>query len=565
MRESFGVIRTRGLRRALAGAALLAALAAPASAAVESTQAALPPAASAAIDAGRLAGLRWPDFSDYTKWVAGFYDARGGALAWTASGRPTPQARAVIAKLEAADAKGLHAEDYDGGRWAARVAALEGGRATPQQLADFDVALTVSAMRYVSDLHIGRINPERLGFHLDVEHKKYDLSALLEELVAASDVASRLDAVEPQYDYYRALQGALERYRALAPKAAALQPLPVPPKALEPGGSYDAMPRLAELLVLLGDLPAADRPAGASAVYDAPLVAAVKRFQERHGLTPDGVAGPATFRALNTPLAERVRQIELTLERWRWLAHEFGEPPIVVNLPAFRLTAFAREGDQVKPVLRMNVVVGKQYKGAQTPIFARQMKYLVFSPYWEVPPSIARNELLPKMSKDPGYAERNHYVIEGAGGTLPVDAESLAAVRAGRARIRQTPGKHNALGLVKFMFPNEFNVYLHSTPSQAAFGREDRALSHGCVRVERPVELAEFVLKDDPAWTRETIEAAMNAGAPRTVSLKRPIWVFILYGTAFVDEQGVAHFYRDIYGHDAKLDAALKKGYPYPG
>jgi murein L,D-transpeptidase YcbB/YkuD len=555
----------RILLRALVWGALLAGTLPFAPAATDPTQAALPAAASAAIDAGRLAGLRWPDFSDYTRWVAGFYDARGGALAWTAAGQPTPQARQVIARLEAAGDKGLHAEDYDGGRWAARVATLEGGRAGVQQVADFDVALTVSAMRYISDLHIGRVNPEQLGFHLDIEHKKYDLSQLLEELVAASDVAARLDAVEPQYDYYRALQAALVHYRELAPKVAALQPLPVPAKSLEPGGTYDAMPRLAELLVLTGDLPAGEQVAAAQTTYGAPMVAAVKRFQERHGLAADGVAGKGTFRELNTPLAVRLRQMELTLERWRWVAHEFGDPPIVVNIPAFQLRAFAREGNRIVPELKMNVVVGKEYKGAQTPIFTRQMKYVVFSPYWEVPPSIAKNELLPKMAKDPGYAERNHYVIEGAGGRLPVDAESIAAVRAGRARIRQTPGTHNALGLVKFMFPNEFNVYLHSTPSQAAFSREERALSHGCVRVEKPLELAEFVLKDDPAWTRETIEAAMQAGEPRTVNLRKPIWVMVLYGTAVVDEAGLVHFYRDVYGHDARLDAALKKGYPYPG
>jgi len=551
--------------RALACGALFAGAVSPAPAATEPAQAALPPAASTAIDAGRLAGLRWPDFSDYTRWVAGFYDARGGALAWTATGRPTPQARAVITQLEAADGKGLHAEDYDGGRWAARVAALEAGKATPQQLADFDVALTVSAMRYISDLHIGRVNPEQLGFHLDVGPKKYDLSELLGGIAAADDVAARLDAVEPQYEYYRALQAALVRYRALAPRVAALQPLPEPAKSLEPGGTYDAMPKLAELLVLTGDLPAAEQAAAGATTYGGPMIAAVKRFQERHGLAADGVAGKGTFRALNTPVAARLRQMELTLERWRWLAHEFGEPPIVVNIPAFQLRAFAREGNKVVPELAMNVVVGKEYKGAQTPIFAREMKYVVFSPYWEVPPSIARNELLPKLAKDPDYAARNHYVIEGSGGRLPVDADSLAAVRAGRARIRQTPGTHNALGLVKFMFPNEFNVYLHSTPSQAAFAREERALSHGCVRVEKPLELAEFVLKDDPSWTREAIEAAMNAGEPRTVNLKTPIWVFILYGTAFVDEAGVVHLYRDVYGHDARLDAALKKGYPYPG
>jgi len=518
-----------------------------------------------AVTAGRLAGLRWPDFSDYRTWVDGFYGSRGWTPAWTREGKVTPQATAVIAALEAADAKGVHAEDYDGGRWAARVAAIDGGSASAKERAEFDLALTVSVMRYISDLHVGRINPERLGFKLDVEHKKYDLVEVVGRLASNDDVAAELDGVEPRYEYYRALQQALSHYRGLAPQITALQPLPEPAKPLKPGETYEAMQRLADLLVLLGDLPADQRDAAAEPACGAAMEAAVRSFQERHGLTADGVAGPATFRELNTPVAARLRQMELTLERWRWLEEDFGAPPIVVNIPAFRLNAFERQGDKVERALTMNVIVGKEYKGAQTPVFAREMKYVVFSPYWEVPPSIAKGELLPKMAKDPGYAARNNYVIEGPSGRMPVDDESIAAVRAGKARIRQKPGPTNALGLVKFMFPNEFNVYLHSTPSQAAFSRDERALSHGCVRVERPVDLAEFVLRDDPSWTREKIEAAMNAGEPTTVNLKTPIWVYILYGTVFVDEAGRVHFYRDVYGHDAKLDAALQKGYPYPG
>lgn len=517
------------------------------------------------VTAGKLPALRWPDFSDYRKWVTGFYAPRGWTPAWTSDGRVTAQAKAVIAALEAADSKGIHAEDYDAGRWSSRVTEIDAGNATPKRRAEFDLALTVNAMRYVSDLHIGRINPAQVGFKLEVEHKKYDLAELLGRLSTSDRVAAELDAVEPQYEYYRALQEALGRYRGLAPQIAALQPLPAPAKPLEPGERYEAMPRLADLFVLLGDLPADRRDAAAEPACGEAMEAAIRSFQGRHGLTADGVAGPATFRELNTPIAARLRQMELTLERWRWLEQDFGAPPIVANIPAFRLHAFREMDGGVERALSMNVVVGKEYKGAQTPIFARQMTYLVFSPYWEVPPSIARGELLPKMAKDPSYAAKHNYVIEGSSGRMPVDAESIAAVRAGKARIRQKPGPTNALGRVKFMFPNEFNVYLHSTPSQAAFARDERALSHGCVRVERPLELAEFVLRDDPAWTRERIEAAMNAGEPTTVQLKTPIWVYILYGTVFVDEEGRVHFYRDVYGHDARLDAALKQGYPYPG
>jgi len=422
----------------------------------------------------------------------------------------------------------------------------------------------VNAMRHVSDLHIGRINPVHMGFHLDIEPKKYDLATLLNELAASDRVAEMLDEVEPQYANYRLLKQVLRRYRELADEFALWEPLPVPAQSVKPGSAYEAMPHLAELLVALGDLPEDVKVEASDSHYGPAMEEAVQRFQARHGLAADGVIGTRTFAEFNVPLQHRVRQVELALERWRWLPHEISEPPIVVNIPAFRLRAYEIQDGRAKVELSMNVIVGQEFPRLQTPVFAKQMRHVIFSPYWEVPPSIARKELLPKFERDPGYAAGNDYVIEGPGGGLPINPESFSLVRMGKARIRQKPGSKNALGAVKFMFPNEFNVYLHSTPTPLLFGRSERALSHGCVRVEKPLELAEFVLRSDPSWSRARIEAAMASGKPETVVLRKPIWVYIVYATAVFGETGKVRFLRDVYGHDAKLLTALEKGYPYP-
>ena len=516
------------------------------------------------IGQARLDEMRWPDFSDDREWVRGFYEKRGWTFAWTSEGRTTVQARAVIVALETAGDKGLRAGDYDGTRWAGRVAAFDsGGTSSLEDLAGFDLALTVNVMRHVSDLHIGRINPVHMGFHLDIEPKKYDLTVLVNDLAASDRVEEMLETVEPQYANYRLLKQTLRRYRELADEFALWEPLPVPAQSVKPGSAYGTMPRLAELLVALGDL-SEDRKAEASDSHYGPaMVEAIQRFQARHGLAGDGVIGTRTFAELNVPLQHRVQQVELALERWRWLPHEVLEPPIVVNIPAFRLRAYDIQDGRAKLELSMNVIVGKEFPRLQTPVFAKQMRHVIFSPYWEVPPSIARKELLPKFEKDPGYAAGNDYIIEGPGGRLRVDAESIALVRAGKARIRQKPGPKNALGAVKFVFPNEFNVYLHSTPTPSLFGRSERALSHGCVRVENPLGLAEYVMRNDSSWTRARIEAAMASGNPETVVLRKPIWVYIVYSTAVLGEGSTVRFLRDVYGHDAKLIAALEKGYPY--
>jgi murein L,D-transpeptidase YcbB/YkuD len=297
--------------------------------------------------------------------------------------------------------------------------------------------------------------------------------------------------------------------------------------------------------------------------YKGPLVEAVKHFQQRHGLEPNGIAGPETFKELNTPLSQRVSQLQLTLERWRWLPHEFATPPIVVNIPEFRVYAV---NEQYRPAFSMKVVVGRSYKH-QTPVFASEVKAVMFRPYWTVPLDIQRKELLPELRKNPSYLQKHAYeVVDSGGAVITDDGVSEAMMKqlySGKLTIRQRPGNENSLGLLKFDMPNGYDVYMHGTPARQLFSRSRRDFSHGCIRVEDPVALAAWVLRDKPEWDSEHILAAMNGDATFRVSLSKPIPVLILYGTAIVTEGGEIHFYADIYGHDATLEQVLAKGYPY--
>src|SRR4029453_10523856 len=297
----------------------------------------------------------------------------------------------------------------------------------------------------------------------------------------------------------------------------------------------------------------------------ADLVGGIRRFQTRQGSEPDGVIGPATAARLNRPFAQRVRQIELALERFRWLPPSFSGPPIIVNIPAFRLHAFRGSTEREDDMLAMDVVVGDALD-KQTPVFAADMRYLIFRPYWEVPLSIVRAELLPKALRDPGFLEREGMVLvsgesEDASVVSPT-RENLERVGID-LRVRQLPGAQNALGLVKFVMPNAHDVYLHDTAAKALFARARRDFSHGCIRLSDPVALAAHVLRDQPQWTIESIRAAMDGDDNRRVDLLRPVPVCIVYTTAAALENGDVHFYSDIYGLDEQLDELLRRGYPY--
>ncbi|MFZ0979156.1 MAG: L,D-transpeptidase family protein [Candidatus Acidiferrales bacterium] len=341
--------------------------------------------------------------------------------------------------------------------------------------------------------------------------------------------------------------------------------LPATKKPVKPGDVYPGVPRLVRLLRLLGDLPESAAFPSDATIYEGELVGAVRNFQSRSGLTPDGRIDAATLAELNVPLSRRVRQMELTLERWRWLPDEYQHSPIVVNIPEFRLRAY---DDQSKIAVTMKVVVGKVYGQYETPIFMSKMRSVIFRPYWNVPPSIAKAEIIPALERNPGYLQKeNMEVVDDHDNIVSsgvVANEILEEAREGKLSFRQRPGPDNSLGLIKFMFPNEFDVYMHDTPATELFSKSRRDFSHGCIRLERPVDLAVWVLRNNPGWDVDRIRAAMNGTKTEEVTLTQPISVLIVYGTVIVSEDDVVHFYDDIYGHDAALEQALDKGYPYP-
>jgi murein L,D-transpeptidase YcbB/YkuD len=515
--------------------------------------------------AGTLADLKWPNFPDYRQQVQALYEAVNYTPLWVHDGQPTTQAQAVIMALEVSRLKGLNPEEYDAARWPSRLSALKNAPGDATAVAHFDAALTVSAMRYISDLHIGRVNPKHFKFGIDVAQKSYDLPQfLLQKLLPASNVPEVLKGVEPPYYGYQRTEAALQNYLALADQDHSA-PLPEVQKTLASGDAYAGAEALAQRLQLLDDLPKGSPPDVNPGIYEGALVDGVKHFQARHGLNADGRLGKDTLRQLNTPLSFRIQQLDDALERWRWLPVDFSPLPVAVNIPEFVLRVFSPDH---RIALRMNVVVGKAVRN-ETPVFARDMKYIVFRPYWNVPYSITRGEIIPALQKDSGYLARKNFEITDQGGRVvtggTVSAEVMAQLRSDKLLVRQKPGPTNSLGLVKFMFPNEHNVYLHSTPAPQLFAQSRRDFSHGCIRVEKPAELAAWLLQDQPRWTLDAVKAAMQSGPDnQQVNLNRPVPVVIIYLTAVVEENGEVYFFDDIYGHDRALDAVLAKGPPYP-
>jgi murein L,D-transpeptidase YcbB/YkuD len=484
-----------------------------------------------------------------------------GTLLWSVDGRPTGQARALVAEFTAAESYGLRTQDYGAQPLEESLAALTAARtAAEPQLVQFDVRLSAAALHFLSDLHFGRVSPAAAGFKLQEAREPFDLALALQGLATAHDVPAALSGAEPPFFHYKLLKDALAHYHKLALQA----PLPALPPikaSIKPGDTYAGAPALREVLERLEDLPPGSGGRATDLTYDTHLSAGVAHFQNRHGLKADGTLGKSTLAALQAPLERRIRQISLTLERWRWL-RPFKTPPLIVNIPQFRLFAFRTTEDRAADILQMKVIVGRAYANTQTPVFEGAMTYVVLRPYWDIPRSILRNEMLPKIRANPGYLTAQRLeLVDGQSDSSPVvppTPENIEALAAGQLRIRQQPGEDNALGLAKFMFPNSYNVYLHSTPAHNLFKESARAFSHGCIRVADPLGLALLVLKNaEGDWSREKIEAAMNGASSQRVQLKQSIDVLILYGTALATEDGPVFFFEDIYGYDRKLEQQL--------
>lgn len=478
---------------------------------------------------------------------------------WTSEGRSTRQAREVVRFIAHVETRGLEPALYGVKALGDIVATLDSVAETDSsRLAVIDVTFSRALLALLSDLERGRVDPATLHADLHADHDDRDIAASALAISRGDDVPTAIAAVEPLYAGYAALIDALARYRALA--ADTTLTLPRAARTVRPGDLYPDAPRLRRLLLALGDLPAAAARTTDTTRHVGALVLAVMQFQRRHGLEADGVLGPETMGELRLPLADRVRQIELTLERWRWLPHQAPERCIVVNIPAFRLHAFEHDSLAAKPVLSMNVVVGDAERRHDTPIFIGEMREIVFRPYWDIPVRIARTELVPAIRRGEIDMASEGYEIVGMGDNpriYPATRANLTAVVAGTLRLRQRPGPRNALGLVKFVFPNAHDVYLHGTPAMQLFRYARRDFSHGCIRAERAVELAEFALCRDSSWRRQSIEDTMRGSETVRVRLAKPVMVYVLYFTAAVAADGTVHFYPDLYDQDLALERAL--------
>lgn len=512
-----------------------------------------------------------------------FYEQRKYQPAWSTEGSLLPQVNTLLTAMRGADREGLNPEEYNLVAIETLVRGMpQGTIAHPlvdaDQVADLELLLTDAFLQYGSHLLASRFDPKTIDTLWVASRREMDLAQALQAALDANQIAETLESLSPTQPGYIRLRQALARYSDIVARGG-WPMVPDGPK-LYPGDRDPRIVALRARLLAEGDFvpppPPAPKPrrksqrkgeavkntALQSNLYDDLLLRAVRRFQRRHGLGPDGTIGPSTLVALNVPAQERLQQIQLNLERWRWLPSDLGPRYILVNVPNFSLEVIENE----QPVLTMRAMVGTE--DWRTPVFSAPMTSLVLNPEWIVPRSIATKEILPLVQQNPGYFKQ-HNIKVFLRGTARYTEVNPRSIKWGRVsaenfpyRFRQQPGTKNPLGRMKFLFPNQFSVYLHDTPATWLFGKVARAMSHGCIRVEKPIELAEYLLRDDPRWTREAILAAIAEEKTYSIGLPEAIPVHLLYWTAWVNDDLSVQFREDLYGRDAVLAEALQKRRP---
>jgi murein L,D-transpeptidase YcbB/YkuD len=483
-----------------------------------------------------------------------FYAERGFDPVWTGASGPVAAADGLVALLRASDQEGLNPLHYHADAIERRM-----GSADVAVQAELDLLIADAVMEYASDLRAGRLAPRSIAPELAAVPPPVDAVEIAKRARDETNLAAFLAGFTPPHPQYAALRDALRRYRALASgggwPAAGQGPV------LKPGMQDASVPALRRRLAATGDYTGNAKDM-ASPVYDAALQTAVKRFQSYNGQTPDGVVGESTRAALNVPAAERVNQIVANMERWRWLPDDLGERHVIVNIPGYSLRAL----DKGQVALRMPVIVGSVER--PTPVFSHRISHLVFNPTWTIPPTVARNDILPKLLRNPAYLKEHDIKLfeSWAAGARQIDSRSVnwreVGARITRYRMRQDPGPKNSLGRIKYMFPNDFDVYLHDTPARDKFAQVERSLSSGCVRVGDPAALTAFLMEGMDDWPVERRTQVLDAGETKTVWLRQSVPVHLTYQTVYFDDAGKIHFLEDIYGRDTAFVTALAKRLP---
>jgi murein L,D-transpeptidase YcbB/YkuD len=495
---------------------------------------------------------------DATRLLSLFYRRRAYKPAWSDNETLLPAVDALVATALDAESDGLVPADYHLFHIESTLTVIRRQQESttpldPDWFADLDLLLTNAFLLYGSHLWAGRVDPTVEDGAWNIKRKTLDPANILQRALETNDVAAALSGLRPSHPAYTRLRRTLAWYRELA--AAGGWPLVPSGPTMKKEVSSERISRLRARLRAENDL--GPELSTGEELFDGAVEQAVRRFQQRHGLEVDGIVGPATLAALNTPVETRVRQIVLNLERWRWLPRELGPRAVVVNIAGFRLEVVENE----ETVLTMRIVAGRPM--SRTPVFSTTITAVVLNPAWNIPPRIAVREIVPLIRKNPHYlAKHPTTVLQGWGArTKVINPRTIPwSELSGKPfpyRLREEPGPLNPLGRIKFDLPNPFTVYLHDTPAQELFTKAVRAFSHGCIRIEKPLDLAAYVLRGTPQWTPEALLAAIAAGGERIVQAPQPIPIYVGYWTAWVENNGVVHFPHDLYGRDRRLDAAF--------
>lgn len=484
-----------------------------------------------------------------------FYKERNYQPAWVDEDGLTSDGKELLEAIEESPVQGLNPEDYKLQYLYHLKKKTEKEEAPLESFSKLEKEFTAAYLKFANHILRGRLHPEELDALWKINQREEDLAAHLKQALEEEEVVASLQALEPTYKAYQDLKTALSKYEEIEKKTKDWKPLPAD-LVLKPGDSSEHVARLSKMLVLLGDLEEGQEE---EKIYSESLAAALASFQERHGLEPDSIVAENTLAMVNVPVKKRVEQIKLNLERFRWLPERPEGRHVIVNVPEYKVYVY--EGKD--STLSMRVIVGKAYEST-TPIFTDSLEYIAFSPTWTVPGSIATEEMLPKLKEDPSYLrKRNFKLYESWDENAPeIDSDGVNWKKVDADdfpyRIVQNPGPTNSLGKVKFMFPNTMDIYLHDTPSDYLFERNERDLSHGCIRLEEPAQFAKYLLQEQNVSLSE-IEQDMNLPEPKNTVLPEKVPVFIEYRTAWMGPEGKVHFREDIYGHDKKQMTKLNE------